>query len=110
MIPKKHKQKVYGGHMSLAERKAMEIEINKQIIERSENHDIELISIFLWTLKERRGYGPKRLKETYDDIKEEIDKLLERYSLEGEDTPWLCTEKLKELGIDIKKWEKESNV
>jgi len=33
--------------------------------------------------------------------------LIRRYEMEQGDDVWLCTYKLKEIGCDLEKWEKE---
>lgn len=36
-----------------------------------------------------------------------IEALIRRYEMEQGDDVWLCTYKLKEIGCDLEKWEKE---
>jgi hypothetical protein len=37
------------------------------------------------------------------------DELVERYLVEDYEAAWICQEKLKNIGIDIDEWERESN-
>lgn len=51
--------------------------------------------------------GNKRLKKFYDNFSRGIEALICRYEMEQGDDVWLCTYKLKEIGCDLEKWEKE---
>ena len=58
-------------------------------------------------LREQLGFGNKRLKKFYDNFSRGIEALIRRYEMEQGDDVWLCTYKLKEIGCDLEKWEKE---
>ncbi len=77
MIVKKSGGRIYGAQLTVAERKAMNIEIEKQLAEYTRKHQAE------------------------------FDALVKRYEMEDEDDVWLCTQKLKEMGVDIEQWERE---
>lgn len=47
------------------------------------------------------------LKKFYDNFSRGIEALIRRYEMEQGDDVWLCTYKLKEIGCDLEKWEKE---
>lgn len=84
MKVKKAGKRVFGAVMSAAEKKAMDMEIQRQL-----------------------GFGNKRLKKFYDNFSRGIEALISRYEMEQGDDVWLCTYKLKEIGCDLEKWEKE---
>ena len=96
--------KIFGAQLSAAEKKALDMEVKRQISEYDQKHRLELQAVFLWVLHEHLGFGEKRLKQFFDIFDEAIDALIERYDLETKDSAWLCTLKLKEIGIDIQKW------
>lgn len=104
---KKAGNKIYGGSMSVAEKKAMDMEIQKQLAEYDRKNAIEIDALVLWVLHEQFGFGPKRLRQFYDSFAPAIGELVERYELENSDEIWLCTRKLKEIGIDIEEWHEE---
>lgn len=64
-------------------------------------------TLVLWELREQLGFGNKRLKKFYDNFSRGIEALIRRYEMEQGDDVWLCTYKLKEIGCDLEKWEKE---
>lgn len=104
---KKNKGKIFGAAMSSSEKKAMEMEIRRQLAEFDRKHVLEIDASVLWTLHDVFGFGPKRLKQFYDNFSSSIDSLLDQYEMDDCDYIWLCTKKLKEYGIDIEEWDKE---
>lgn len=107
MRVKKAAGKVYGASMSAAEKKAMDMEIQRQLAEYDRKHLAEIDAMILWVLHDRFGFGPKRLRQYYDAFREATGGLVERYQMDQEDDIWLCTEMLKRIGVDIEEWHKE---
>lgn len=67
----------------------------------------EIDAIFLWYLHEEFGFGIKGLRQVHDGFMPRINALCERYEMsETGDDVWLCTQKLKEIGVDIEEWNK----
>lgn len=62
MIVKKAGGKVYGATFTAAERKAMNMEINRQIIEADKRYTDDIDAMILYTLAVHLGFGPKRLR------------------------------------------------
>lgn len=88
-------------------KKAMDMEIQRQLAEYDRKHIREIDALVLWELREQLGFGNKRLKKFYDNFSRGIEALIRRYEMEQGDDVWLCTYKLKEIGCDLEKWEKE---
>lgn len=107
MYMKKAGGKVYGSHLTAAEKKAMDIEIRRQLAEYDLKHANELDAMILWHLHEEFGFGPKRLKQFYDTFAVRLDELIKHYEMTDSDMIWLCTYKLKQYGIDIEEWNKQ---
>ena len=95
--------KPYKANFTAAERKAMDKEIRRQIIEMDRKHSDDLDAMILYTLHVKFGFGKKRLRQFYEAMSEEHDKLIKHYEM-PDDYPWLCKYKLKEIGVDIEKW------
>lgn len=83
MRVKKAGGKVYGADFTAAERKAMNLEIQRQLAEYSRKHANEIDASF---------------KAEYFD-------LIKRYEMDESDNIWLNTYKLKE--IDIESWNRD---
>jgi len=93
--------------MTAAEKKAMDLEIQRQLAEYDRKHALELDAIILWELHQQLGLGEKRLRKFYNSFAGEIDALIKRYGMNEEDKVWLCTKKLKDYGVDIEQWDRE---
>lgn len=98
----------YGKPMSKAERKAMDVEIRRELEEWDWKHSIEIDAMILWVLHEEFGFGPKRLKQFFDRFACAMGELKTRYDIDNSDLIWLCTRLLKSYGIDLEEWEKEA--
>lgn len=107
MRVKKAGGKVYGADFTAAERKAMNIEINRQIIENDRKYAKDFDATLLYFLRVKYGFGHKRLKEFFMDFDKVHEELIEYYQMEEQDGPWLCNRKLQEYGIDLDEWYKE---
>jgi hypothetical protein len=92
---KKAGGKVYGADFTAAERKAMNLEIQRQLAEYSRKHANEIDAIILWQLHAQYGF-----KAEYFD-------LIKRYEMDEGDNIWLNTYKLKEIGVDIESWNRD---
>lgn len=104
MIVKKSGKNVIGAHLTVAEKKAMEIEINRQIAESRERLEFDMENAVLYVLNKEFGFGEQRLKRFYICFKDVIESLLEHYEMDDSDAVWLCAQKLKDMGIDLKEW------
>lgn len=108
MYVKKMGGKVYGASFTAAERKALNLEIQRQLAEYTRKHALEMDAVFLLCLHEEFGFGLKRMKQAFMSLSSRVDELCDKYEMHDEgDNLWLCTRKLKELGVDLEQWEKE---
>lgn len=108
MIIKKSGGVILGAELSNAEKKAMRIEIQKQIAEHTRKHALEIDAMFLWYMMEEFKFGPARLKKIFTEFSPRLYDLCARYEMfdKGDDV-WLCTQKLKEHGVDLEEWIRE---
>ena len=101
---------MYGANLTAAEKKAMDLEIQRQFAEYLSKSENEISAIILWELHEQFRFGPKRLKDFYIHFGKSVKELIARYELENSDDIWLCTRKLKEIGVDLDEWKKYTEV
>lgn len=104
---KKAGGKVYGAILTNAEKKAMDMEIKRQLAEFDKKNMLEVDAMVLWVLMEEFGFGEKRLRRFHSTFSKQIHSLVERYQMDENDDVWLCTEMLKRRGIDINQWNNE---
>ena len=75
--------------------------------EFDQKHEDEIDALVLYILHERFGFGKDRLRKFYEALSEEFEALGKRYDFDYEGSLWLCTERLKQYGIDLAIWKKE---
>ena len=107
MYFKKAGKSIFGVQLNKAEQRALDQEINRQIVEHDRCFDMDKESSILWMLHTQFGFGPKRLKKAWELFYSETRKLREYYQMDQEDEGWLAREKLKGVGCDIESWYKE---
>lgn len=103
---------IFGAKLTSAERKALNIEIDKAMAETDRKNVDEIDAMILWQLHQQLGWGYVRLKKFYDAFNAEYQALLDRYEMHEEgDGLFLVAHKLKEeCGIDISEWNKSAKV
>lgn len=106
MRVKKAGDKVFGAVLSAAEKKAMDMEINRQIVEADRRYTDDIDAMVLYTLRVHLGFGKKRLRKFYDAFSAEHDRLIQYYQM-PDDYTWLCKEMLKRIGVDVEAWNRE---
>ncbi len=105
---KQYKGKVFGAELTAAEKKAMNIEINRQLVERDKQYAADIDAMVLYTLMAHYGWKKKRLKRFWDAFISEHKTLRDFYDMnEPGDNEWLAHRMLKEIGVDIQEWYKE---
>lgn len=109
MRVKSYKGKVFGADFTTAERKAMNIEINRQIAERDAQYAADIDALILYTLMAHYGWKRKRLRKFWNAFIEEHKALRESYKMsENADTTCIAHQILKDIGVDINEWYKET--
>ena len=108
MRVKSYKGKVFGAELTAAEKKAMDIEINRQLVERDKQYAADIDAMVLYTLMAHYGWKKKRLKRFWKAFSAEHKALREFYQMdEPGDNEWLAHRMLKEIGVDINEWYQE---
>lgn len=85
-------------------RDAMMHEINRQILQRDKDYQLDIDTMILWSLKQFAGWGPKKLKDFYFFMFKEHLRMREFYEL---DDLYPERHKLKGMGVDIEGWYSE---
>lgn len=108
MRVKSYKGKVFGAELTAAEKKAMDIEINRQLVERDKQYAADIDAMVLYTLMAHYGWKKKRLRKFWDAFISEHKALRDFYDMnEPGDNEWLAHKMLKDIGVDIQEWYKE---
>ena len=83
----KGKNKIIGVDLSKAERKALDDEVRKAMVEYDRKNAFEIDAMVMWILHEQFGFGPKRLKKFHDNFAVSIKALIQRYELNDTSLP-----------------------
>ena len=105
---KKSGGKIFGAELTAAEKKAMDVEIRRELDEYNRQNINEIDAMILWHLHEDFGFGKKRLLRFYKTFSERIKELSEKYLAEETRMPWMYQYRLKNYGIDIEELNKNS--
>ena len=97
----------YRPRLTPEERKAMDMEIKRQCAEYDKRNATEIDAMVLWILHQEFGFGPERLRRFHERFFAGIDALVKRYEMEDE--AWICTQKLREYGVDVESWADNMN-
>lgn len=85
-------------------RKTLQIEARRQVYEARDKLFNDMDSVILWVLHESFGFGKDRLRKFYNEFQRLYTDLQNHYEL-GNDTPYVCIERLKQIGVNIEEWE-----
>lgn len=107
MIVKRSGKHIFGAELTAAEKKAMNIEIAKQLAEYTRKYQVEIESIFLREMRQKYGHGAVRLRRDFDEFANDLDELIARYELGDEDRLWIVQQQLKQEGFDVEQWHRE---
>lgn len=107
MTVKKAGGRIFGATFTAAEKKALDIEIQREVKEVNEKNLLEIDALILYILHTKYGFGVKRLKDFFNSFGEAFDALNERYELPPGSEVWMATKKMEEYGVDLKAWEQE---
>ena len=108
MRVRKYHGKIFGADLTAAERRAINIEINRQLVERDKQYAADIDAMVLYTLMAHYGWKKKRLKKFWNAFNEEHKTLRDYYQMnEPGDNEWLAHRMLKDIGVDIHQWYKE---
>ena len=99
--------KVYGADLTRKEQEALDIEIRKQIAEQARQFENDFDACVLYQIHAQYGKQAKALRKFYDQWKVVHRQLLDHYEMDKPDAPWLFSEKLKEIGVDVAEWNRE---
>ena len=109
MTFKRSGKQIYGVELTAAEKKALDEEAGRAMAEYTRKHDLEIEAIVLYQVRQLLDLDDEALRGFYAVFSSELEELIKRYELTGNEAPWLCTERLKEDGIDIAQWHREKN-
>ena len=107
MIVNRSGSKIFGAHLSKAERTALDIEVRKAIAENQTVYHQDMDAAILYFLHTKYGFGEKRLRDFWNGFNELHGQILREYMVQENEAAWVCREALKKIGVDVKAWYEE---
>lgn len=89
--------------LNAKERKAFHEMLSEEIRKASADHEKEEMAVVAWVLNRRLGWMENGITNFLKDYYPMLRELNTHYEVDATDVPWLCSEKLKENGIDFEK-------
>lgn len=87
-------------------RRALDAEINRQIMDADRKYTNAIDAAFLFFLHRHLGFGKKRLRRAWEQFTVIHDDLVAYYEM-PDDSAWLADRKLQEIGVDVAAWNAE---
>lgn len=110
MIVKQYRGRVFGANLTVKEQKALQLEINRQIIEADRKYMNDVDAMVLYFLFKHLGFKKKRLRRAWEQFTVIHDDLVRHYELPTTDNAWLADVELKRIGVDVAAWNAEKGV
>lgn len=95
----------YGFQFKTPGKKAMNLEINSQIVAKKDEFMNGIDSVILWTARTDLGFGKKRLKRLYKSIIRNYNEMCKYFQM---DDTYPAEYELRKLGIDMDELRKEA--
>lgn len=90
------------------EKRIVDEEINKLILQRDEEYAADMDAMILYVLMTEYGFRKKRLRKFWDKFRKAHQELRDYYEMQSNrDNVWLAHRKLADIGVDVKAWQAE---
>lgn len=106
MTFKKFQGQIFGVELNAKEQRAVNEEINRQLLERHKEFADDVDYMILKILHDHFGFGPTRLRRFYDRFTEENDTLVERYEM-SDAGAYIARTEMNALGVNVEEWNNE---
>jgi len=104
---KKSGKHIIGANLSAAEKKAMNMEIERQMAVYNRKHSLEIEALVIREIWANFDVTIEELRTFYDSFTDDLAAMTKHYEMGEEDQVWLCLTQLKDKGIDIEEWHRE---
>ena len=102
----KHRGKIFKVELSPSEQKAMDEEINRQLIEKHREFTDDVDYMIMRVLHNHFGFGPGRLRRFYEAFSADNNALVKHYEM-PDASVYIARKEMNKIGCDIEKWNRE---
>lgn len=98
---------MFGADLTNQERKALKMEVQRMMVQLDKKYADDLDASILWYLHVAYGFDADDLRKFWEGFAPKHKELVNYYEMEDADADWICTLKLKDIGVDIAAWNAE---
>ena len=102
----KYNGQIYKVELTPKEQKAMDAEINRQMIEHHQKFTDDFDYMVMKILHDHFGFGFTRLKRFYDVFNVENDALEKHYEM-ADAGVYIARKEMNDIGVNIEQWNRE---
>ena len=106
MIFNKFRGQIFGVKFTPKEQKALDEEINRQIVETHQQFVDDFDYMILRVLHNHFGFGLQRLKKAYDLFHEDNEALIKHYEMPDAGV-YIARKEMNAIGANVEKWNSE---
>ena len=106
MTFKKFNGQIFGVVLNAKEQKALDEEVNRQVIEVHQKFEDDFDYMILRVLHNHFGFGPQRLRKAYDFFRADNDALVKHYEMPDAGV-YIARKEMNAIGCNVEKWNKE---
>lgn len=106
MTFKKFNGQIFGVELTKKEQKALDEEVNRQLIESHQRFVDDFDYMILRVLHNHFGFGPQRLKKAYDLFRADNEGLIKHYEMPDAGV-YIARKEMNEIGCNVEKWNQE---
>jgi hypothetical protein len=106
---KKFNGQIYKVEFTPKEQRAMDAEINRQLIEKHRMFTDDFDYMILRVLHNHFGFGPKRLRKAYDLFREDNEALVKHYDMPDAGV-YIARKEMNAIGCNVEQWNHERGV
>ena len=105
---KKFQGQIFGVEFSPKEQRAIDAEINRQLVKRHKEFGDDVDYMILKILHDHFGFGPTRLRKFYDHFTEDNYALMQHYEMSDAGV-YIARKEMNAIGCNVEKWNQEGS-
>ena len=105
---KKFRGQIFDVELTAKEQKAVDAEINRQLIEAHLRFEDDFDYMILWVLHNHFDFNLQQLRTAYDLFREDNKKLIEHYEMPDAGV-YIARKEMNAIGCNVEKWNQEGS-
>lgn len=106
MIFKKFRGQIFDVELTAKEQKAVDAEINRQLIEAHQRFEDDFDYMILWVLYNHFDFDLQQLRRAYDLFRADNEALIKHYEM-ADAGVYIARKEMNDIGCNIEKWNQE---